>query len=148
MAADLFAEFGLDAHSNEAKDARHALDLYERTIEALVECRTASGLKQKEVAARMDTQQSAISDLENLTRDARFSTVIRYAQAIGVHLKIEVSKPRRRVDWMRGEAGGTLMFSSSTRSQPDRSWLSSLPAAETLRTDEQTFSAGPRSEAA
>lgn len=148
MSADLYAEFGLDAASNEARSARQALDLYERTIHALVACRTAHGLKQTQVAARMETQQSAVSDLENLARDARFSTVIRYAQAIGVDLKIEVVKPHRKVDWMRGEGGGTMVFSGSTRPRQDSSWIGLLPGSEPVRSEELTFPVGPRSEAA
>ncbi|MEW5013320.1 helix-turn-helix transcriptional regulator [Clavibacter michiganensis subsp. michiganensis] len=148
MGTDLFAGFGLDANSNEARDARHALDVYESTIQALVACRMANGLKQKQVAARMETQQSAISDLENLAGDARFSTVIRYAQAIGVNLKIDLVRPHSKLNWTRGEAGGTVVSSQTTKSRLTKNWIELVADGEPEMADVAAVSAAPSYEAA
>jgi predicted transcriptional regulator len=58
-------------------DSRSAL------IEQLVRARRASQLSQTEIAARMGTSQSAVARLESGELDARFSTLERYAAAVG-----------------------------------------------------------------
>ena len=93
MGINLFEDLGYDSDSIEVKDAREVSSMYSSVIDALVECRESSGLKQKEVAKRMGTSQSSVSEFENVNADARFSTLIRYAQAVGCELVIEVSQP-------------------------------------------------------
>ncbi len=47
------------------------------------------GLTQADLAARMGTTQSAVSELESgATADPRLFTVLRYAQAVGLHLHL------------------------------------------------------------
>jgi transcriptional regulator with XRE-family HTH domain len=87
---DLYKEFGLDATSEEAQAAQRALAVYENTIKTLVACRIAHGLKRKQVAKRMQTRKSVVKELENLNRDVEFSTVLRYAEAVGMNLTIKL----------------------------------------------------------
>ncbi|WP_213451442.1 helix-turn-helix domain-containing protein [Rhizomonospora bruguierae] len=69
---------------------RHAdLDRERRDLlAALVARRRAAGLSQDEVAGRMGTSQPAVARLEAGQVDARMSTVQRYADAIGVRLRL------------------------------------------------------------
>jgi ribosome-binding protein aMBF1 (putative translation factor) len=53
---------------------------------ALVARRTAHGLSQTEVAARMGTSQSAVARLESGQGDVLISTLDRYAHALGEQL--------------------------------------------------------------
>jgi predicted transcriptional regulator len=60
----------------------------------LVARRVEMGLSQTEVAARMGTSQSAVARLEAGNADARFSTLERYAAALG-----------QQLDWRLGPRG-------------------------------------------
>jgi len=55
--------------------------------------REKAGLTQVELARRIGTTKTAISRLENSSRDVRFSTVERIASALGktVHLTLEAA---------------------------------------------------------
>jgi predicted XRE-type DNA-binding protein len=57
-------------------------------LKKLVERRKVRGLSQAQIAARMETTQSAVSDLENGATDPRLSTLQRYSRAIGCVLDI------------------------------------------------------------
>jgi predicted transcriptional regulator len=59
----------------------------------LTATRVELGLSQTEVAARMGTSQSAVARLESGDADIRFSTLERYAAAIGreLHWRLESS---------------------------------------------------------
>ncbi len=51
--------------------------------------RKEAGLTQADVAARMGTTQSAVSEIESgATADPRLLTVLRYAQAVGLQLHL------------------------------------------------------------
>jgi len=54
--------------------------------EVLVARRTALGMSQTEVAAKMGTSQSAVARLESGSVDVRLSTLDRYAAALGQRL--------------------------------------------------------------
>ena len=54
-----------------------------RLLRALATERESLGLSQTEVAARMGTSQSSVARLESGEADARFSTVERFASALG-----------------------------------------------------------------
>lgn len=58
-------------------------------ISKLAQRRATLGLSQAEVARRMQTSQSAVARLESSQRDVQLSTVIRYAEALGVSLNLE-----------------------------------------------------------
>jgi len=55
-------------------------------VEDLAARRRAIGLSQTEVAAMMQTSQSAVARLESGHSDVRFSTLERYAAALDQHL--------------------------------------------------------------
>jgi len=54
------------------------------------ERRVDRGLSQTEVAARMGTSQSAVARLEAGSTDVRLSTLLRYAEAIGLELDVRL----------------------------------------------------------
>jgi predicted transcriptional regulator len=60
----------------------------------LVARRQELGLSQTQVAARMGTSQSAVARLESGDADVRFSTLERYAAALGQVLDIRLERPR------------------------------------------------------
>lgn len=70
-------------------DARHLQQLLDR----LVELRRELGLTQQEVAARMDISQPTLSQFESERSDPHFSTVQRYARALGTRLIVDVDAP-------------------------------------------------------
>lgn len=55
-------------------------------MEALVEARRKRGLTQRDVARLMGTAPSAVSALERVGGDARYSTLQRYARVVGARL--------------------------------------------------------------
>jgi transcriptional regulator with XRE-family HTH domain len=58
--------------------------------------RYALGLGQREVAKRMGTTQSALSDLETgNTKSPRLETIIRWAEALGLRVDISIDDPQR-----------------------------------------------------
>lgn len=61
----------------------------------LRKAREQAGLTQEEVAERLETKKSAISRIENRAGSIRFSTLERYARAIGWQLSLELRPPRR-----------------------------------------------------
>jgi predicted transcriptional regulator len=62
----------------------------------LVAQRLELGLSQTEVAARMQTSQSAVARLESGDADIRLSTLERYAAALGQELNLSLRATRRR----------------------------------------------------
>ena len=54
--------------------------------------RRALGLSQTEVAARMGTSQSAVARLESGDADVRWSTIERYAAALGHQLELSLKE--------------------------------------------------------
>ena len=63
-------------------------------IVLLAEARRTAGRSQRAVAAAMGTGQSAVSDLETgVTGDPQWSTLVRYAHAVGVVLDVTVRTP-------------------------------------------------------
>lgn len=95
MSINLMQDLGMDVDSEEAAQATKAVASYEQLISSLTQLRKEAGLTQADVAARMETSQSTVSEFENLSSDARFSTIIRYAQAVGAELEITAIAPRR-----------------------------------------------------
>ena len=65
-----------------------------RLLRELAAQRDKRGLSQTTVAARMGTSQSAVARLEAGEIDARFSTVERYAAALGVRVKWQIVTDR------------------------------------------------------
>lgn len=72
---------------------REALDDAEvrsRCLRTLIAARHQGHASQAEVAELMGTTQSAVSELEGGTTDPRFSTLQRYARAVGCKLAVDV----------------------------------------------------------
>lgn len=65
--------------------------------------REKAGLSQEQVAKRLATKKSAISRIENSAGTIRFSTLERYAQAIGWQLTLDLRPPGvgSANDWKR-----------------------------------------------
>ena len=57
----------------------------------LRQAREQAGITQEELAARVHTQKSAISRIENHADDIRLSTLRNIAQALGKHLEVRVA---------------------------------------------------------
>ena len=55
--------------------------------------RKAAGLSRAAVAARMGASESAVARMEGGGLDARISTVVRFAAAVGAHLEIGAAGP-------------------------------------------------------
>lgn len=60
----------------------------------LRQAREKAGLTQEQVAERLATKKSAISRIENSAGGIRFSTLERYARAIGWSLSLELHPTR------------------------------------------------------
>lgn len=61
----------------------------------LRQAREEAGLTQEQVAERLETKKSAISRIENSAGSIRFSTLERYARAIGWQLSLELRPPQK-----------------------------------------------------
>ena len=57
---------------------------------ALREARIAAGLTQEDLARRIKTKKTAVSRLENHSRDIRLSTLEKVASALGRRLQIRI----------------------------------------------------------
>ncbi len=56
----------------------------------LKKARKEAGLTQMDVAAKLDTQKSAVSRIENHSEDVKLSTLERFAAALGKKLEIRL----------------------------------------------------------
>jgi DNA-binding XRE family transcriptional regulator len=54
--------------------------------------REEAGVTQEEIAAKLGTQKSAISRIENHAEDIKLSTIEKFAEAIGRHLELNIVK--------------------------------------------------------
>ena len=57
----------------------------------LRQAREDAGVTQEELAAKLHTQKTAISRIENHAEDIKLSTIERFATALGKHLKISIA---------------------------------------------------------
>jgi HTH-type transcriptional regulator / antitoxin HipB len=58
----------------------------------LKEARKRAGITQEAIARKLRTKKSAISRIENHAEDIRLSTLEKYANALGMRLKVELSE--------------------------------------------------------
>lgn len=77
----------IDLADTRTHDALDDTERVMRLIETLVRHRKSRKISQKQVAAAMETTQSAVSDFERLGGDPRLSTLMRYARAVGMRVK-------------------------------------------------------------
>lgn len=88
ISADLLAELGLEADDVEVQHGLEDAEAIARLVRTLVETRRNCGLSQKQVAERMGTTQSAVSDLERTAGDPRLSTLQRFGRAVGLKIAV------------------------------------------------------------
>lgn len=86
---DLFAAAGL-ADDPTVGAALEDAEEHVRLIEKLIAARDARKMRQKDVAKRMRTTQSRVSNIERLGGDPRLSTVMRYGRAVGLRVRFVV----------------------------------------------------------
>ena len=92
-----------DLHKKWMKDPEYrreydALEEEFALASAIIEARSRAGLTQEELAARMETSQSAIARLESGRMIPSGRTLKRFAKATGTRLRIsfEPTRPARR----------------------------------------------------
>lgn len=96
MATDLNALLGLDPTDPRVVEIEDDRADYRGLVESLVDQRRRAGLTQSQIAEHMETSQSVVSAFENAVTDARFSTVQRYARAIGTRIRWMYASPSQR----------------------------------------------------
>ncbi|MBB6171543.1 transcriptional regulator with XRE-family HTH domain [Nocardiopsis mwathae] len=90
MGTGLYEHIGVDPDDPRQKQADEDAREYANLIDALVSLRKQGGLSQSDVAQRMGTTQSVVSDLERIGGNPRISTIQRYARAVGWRLRFGV----------------------------------------------------------
>lgn len=84
-------EIGFDPNDPVVRAAAEDAAAQSQLIQTLTRHREASGLRQREVASRMETTQSRVSSFERLGGDPRLSTVFRYARAVDARVRFVVT---------------------------------------------------------
>ncbi|MFF7976858.1 helix-turn-helix domain-containing protein [Streptomyces sp. NPDC007905] len=79
---------GIDLADARTQDALDDTERLMKLIETLVQHRKTRRITQSQVAEAMETTQSAVSDFERLGGDPRLSTVMRYARAVGLCVRV------------------------------------------------------------
>lgn len=92
MGSKLASLLGIDENDPKVTSGRAVANELASLVESLVAARRDRGLTQQDVAEEMETTQSAISDFERIGGDPKFSTIARYAHAIGgrVHTRFVI----------------------------------------------------------
>lgn len=97
MANELLGLLGMDPDEPHTQRALRDAAEVERLVDTLVSLRTRLGISQAEVAAEMETTQSAVSKFERAGGDPRISTLQRYAAAIGARVRFGVGSSASRI---------------------------------------------------
>ncbi|WP_182354394.1 helix-turn-helix transcriptional regulator [Flaviflexus huanghaiensis] len=87
---DLYAELGIDPTE---PGMRSAIDMERQRrslMRKLIEIRNSRGLNTSDVAKELQISPQAAARIEAGNRDARLSTITRYAIAVGAHVSIEI----------------------------------------------------------
>jgi len=90
MTRDPILDVTLDGGRDYELEVRQAENAY-GLIEQLRDRRVSLGLSQAAVADRMSRNQSVVSTLERLGSDPRWSSVRRYASALGVLIEYDLT---------------------------------------------------------
>lgn len=124
---------GLDLDDPETAAAVEDSNAFADLIDCLVGARKKLGLTQQQIAERMGTTQSAVSDFERIGGDPRNSTIQRYARAVGGRLhQLFASDPTHvRVQWATATqvppdapaAAPVLLTPASPITSPGFSWV-------------------------
>lgn len=109
MTSKLLALLGYDEDDPEVVAGRKHSAIIARLIESLVSLRDARGLKQSDVAKRMRTTQSTISNFERVAGDPKISTVLRYADAVVADVGFVVQPRLTRPEHLTARAARTAL---------------------------------------
>lgn len=90
---DFLTDLGLDPHDPEVVAAEEDTNTHMDLIETLVTIRNHRKLTQADVAVRMGTTQSRVSNFERLGGDPRLTTIFRYARAVGAKVRMNATVP-------------------------------------------------------
>jgi ribosome-binding protein aMBF1 (putative translation factor) len=74
-----------------AEDFESGYEAFEFSV-MLKEARKRAGITQEAIARKLRTKKSAISRIENHAEDIRLSTLEKYANALGMRLKVQLSE--------------------------------------------------------
>lgn len=110
---------GINPNDETARHARQLVEADRRLIAELVERRRDLGLSQREVARRMDSDQSTVARIESGGRDLHQSTIRRYAMAVDavVEHKVSVASKRRT-----GTAAFAAAVAGEVARRSDEQW--------------------------
>lgn len=87
---------GINPKDETARHARQLVEADRRLISELVDRRHDLGLSQREVARRMDSDQSTVARIEAGGRDLHQSTIRRYAMAVDAVVAYKVTAATKR----------------------------------------------------
>lgn len=93
MARNLLDILGLDPDDPAVKAGRRHGATIARLIDGLVHVREKHDLTQAQVAERMETTQSSVSNIERQSGDPKLSTLLRYADAVGAEIDFMITDP-------------------------------------------------------
>lgn len=74
-----------------AKDFESGYQAFEFSV-MLRQARERAGVTQENIARKLRTKKSAISRIENHAEDIRLSTLEKYAKALGMRLKVQLTE--------------------------------------------------------
>ena len=98
LEAEFLAAAGFE-YDEQTADALEDAEEHIRLIEKLIAARDARGLRQKDIAERMGTTQSRVSNIERIGGDPRLSTVQRYGRAVGLRVRFVPVAVDTTVGW-------------------------------------------------
>lgn len=90
MGNDLLALLAVDENDPQVASGQAVAAELADLIESLVRARRDCGITQQDIAEAMETTQSVISNFERIGGDPKFSTIARYAHAIGGQLNARI----------------------------------------------------------
>ena len=73
------------------KDFESGYQSFEFSV-MLREARERAGVTQESIAKKLRTKKSAISRIENHAEDIRLSTLHKYAKALGMRLRVQITE--------------------------------------------------------
>lgn len=119
---DLLSELGFDPDDQHVVETREDVVALMDLVYRLVELRKEAGLTQAQVAARMGTTQSAVSDFERLGGDPRQSTIQRYARAVDARLELGLRRRATSGDWLHEWITDAEPVTHVSLSGPSSTW--------------------------
>lgn len=87
---NFLSELGFDPEDPSVRAAADDAQTHARIIETLVHVRNDQAMTQSDVADRMGTTQSRVSNIERIGGDPRLSTLLRYARAVDAKVRMSV----------------------------------------------------------